>query len=412
MSFGSSQPGRYAINEAIERCIAIFNPDVQRPFVALDSPHFDGKVLDVGSFLPDRPAQAMFTLYHNGLRGCAFGSIESRTQWMTFPGGATTLRFALMPEGTAPEIGPSRMQVPLVFHVDQLQHNTEYTAELLVRMENQERPTEKILSIVIHLAALPPRVWFEPAATIDAPLRVGAKRKGEPVSTVVTPRNKGDEKLVPLVGKIIPTDKAASASPEKFHTNQPITLTIDTSGRPYGSVYNVVYKIDYRQVPGAEGPDTIYVQGTLLPTMWQSMLRTKSFGNRFVAGGILGVISFLALGGLDDFLTLNFPSAWYLLLLVGLTQLSVQPIIAHAQQAGKVKAEKVKVPPLSWGLPLGVGLLLAFVCVLVHNATIATGLGGMVGILVGTASGFLLDAGTTKKSIANNDMSTEGSSEH
>jgi hypothetical protein len=394
---------RMDINEGIERCIAIFNPAIQRPYVRIEHPHFDGKVLDAGSFLPDRPAQATFTLYHNGLRGCAFGSIESRTKWITFPGGATTLRFALMPEGTAPEIGPTHIQVPLIFHVDQLQHNTEYTAELLVRMENQERPAEKILPVVIHISALPPRVWFEPRSAIDAPIRLAPKRRGEPVSAVIMPRNAGDEQLIPLVGRIFTGDNAASASPEKFRTNQPVTLTIDTTGRPYGSVYDVVYKIDYRQVPGAAGPEAIYVQGVLLPTIWQSMLRTKSFGSRALAGSILGVIGFLFLGGLNDYLTLNFPSAWYVLLLIpflllGLTYVGMQPVITHARQAGRLQGEKVKVSPsLSWGLPLGVGLFLALVCGLIHNTALAFALGGSIGALVGAVSGFVLDAGTTEK---------------
>ncbi len=392
---------RMDINEGIERCITIFNPKISRPTVAIESARFDGRVFDAGTFLPDRPAQTDFKLYHNSTRGCAFGTLESRSKWMTFQGGASILHFALMPEGTRSEVGSDEIKIVLNFQMNLLAHKADHTAELVIRMENWEQPLEKTVSVVIHVPALPPRVWFEPIATAEKPLQLRPVRRGEPISVVVTPCNRGDEAYIPLVARIFTNDSGASATPEKFRTNQPVALNIDTTNRPSGRIYDIIYKIDYSPVAGAKGQTTLHIHGELLPTPWQSMLRTKNFGTRLLSGGGLALIGFLVLGAMGTFLSYNLQSIWFLfivipLLLLGVTHMTITPIIIHIQRSGRLEIEKKKLSPyLLWGLPLIFGFFLALACVLVHNQNIVLVLGGIVGTLIGAALGFVHDSSTT-----------------
>lgn len=385
---------RMDMNEGIERCIMLFNPDVVRPMVAIDSPHFDGKVFDAGSFLPDRLAQAEFVLYHKGGRGCAFGTLESRTPWMTFHGGAPAQRFALLPEGNT----PSEIKIVLYFQVDRLQHGMDHSAELAIRLENWDPPREMICQVVLHVLVLPPRVWFEPTATEAQPLQIRPVRRGEPISITITPRNGGDEARIPLVAQMYTDDPTAHVTPTKFQANQPITLHIDTSSKPFGKTYNVMYKVDYSPVPGAEGPATICVQGQVLPTIWQSMLQTKALGNRVLLSLLLGVGGFLVLGAMGDLLTVSLQTLWFLflvipLLLLGAMHVATTPIIMHIQRAGKPDMEKRKISPyLLWALPLGLGLVLALVCTLMRNGNAAFDLGGIVGACAGLVLGFVLES--------------------
>jgi hypothetical protein len=389
------------INEGIERCITLFNPKISRPAVAIESARFDGRVFDAGIFLSDRPAQTDFKLYHSGTRGCAFGTLESRSPWMTFQGGASTRYFALMPEGTSSEIGPDEIKIMLSFQVNLLRHKADHTAELVIRMENWEQPIERVVPVVIHVPALPPRVWFEPLATAEKPLQLSPARRGESVSVVVTPRNKGDEAYIPLSARIFTKDSDAGASPEKFRTDQPITLNVDTTNRPSGKKYSITYNIDYSEVVGAEGQTTLYLHGELLPTPWQSMLRTKEFGTRLLGGGILAFIGCFLLGVMGTYLAYNLQAVWFLfivipLLLLGVTQMTIAPIIVHIQRSGRQHIEKKNISPyLSWGLPLAFGFFLALACALIHNQDIGFVLGSVVGTLMGAVLGFVPDGSKT-----------------
>src|SRR5439155_22790945 len=128
--------------------------------------------------------------------------------------------------------------------VDNLMRNTRPTALLVLRVENQVSVVEQPVQVVIHMQPLPPRVVFEPEATRDTPAWAGIAHRGMPTSVVVTPRNYGDEELVPLSARIAAKDNAASAKPGQFRANEPITLAIDTSSRPCGEKYTVPFSID------------------------------------------------------------------------------------------------------------------------------------------------------------------------
>src|SRR6266702_5281159 len=106
---------RMDTNEGIERCIDILDPHIERSRVGIHNLTFDGKIFDAGSFTSDLPARTDLILGHEGVRGCAFGVIESRTNWVTFDNGQSSVHFALMPEGSEPEIGASEVKIPLFF---------------------------------------------------------------------------------------------------------------------------------------------------------------------------------------------------------------------------------------------------------------------------------------------------------
>src|SRR5262249_47669679 len=117
------------VNEGIERCIEILHPDIERPKVSFQGPYFDGRayVFHMGEFLPDRTASVEFVLFHEGIRGCAFGTIETTTAWVRFPDGATSTRFALLPVDTDPAIGLTEKTFKLLFHMPQLKPYADYT---------------------------------------------------------------------------------------------------------------------------------------------------------------------------------------------------------------------------------------------------------------------------------------------
>src|SRR5581483_7899707 len=123
-------------DEAIERCIMLLNPLVEQPRVAVQELREGGSLFHAGTFLPDHPASSALTLYNAGKRGCAFGTIESKTPWLTLQSRQPTMRFALLLEGTNSHLSPVHSKVPLHFDMRSLSHNTSHTAELVIRMEN------------------------------------------------------------------------------------------------------------------------------------------------------------------------------------------------------------------------------------------------------------------------------------
>src|SRR5204862_2493995 len=120
-------------------------------------------------------------------------------------------------EGTEPAIGASELKVPLIFQVGNLVRNIDHTALLVLRMENFAPAIEIPIRVLIHMRSLPPRVAFEPEASSHTPVIAGTTLRGQSTSVVVTPRNFGDEALVPLVATISTNDNAARATPAQFH---------------------------------------------------------------------------------------------------------------------------------------------------------------------------------------------------
>lgn len=388
---------RMDTNEAIERCIDVLDPQIERPRVGIRNKSFDGKILYAGSFVSDLPAQSEIILAHEGVRGCAFGVIKSRTSSVTFENGQSEVCFALMPEGTDLQIGPSEVKIPLFFEVANLLHNTDHTALLDLCLENQTQASEVIESIqvMIHVQPLPPRVVFEPAVTPGGPVWAGTTRRGVAANLVVTARNNGDEKLAPLAGRIFTNDNAAQARPGQFHANEPITISIDTTTRPFGQKYTVPFSISYI-TPGALGPSTMYVEGEILPTAWQSLLRERGFGERAGVGCGVGLAGGLLLGALGAGLASHIGIAWLLFLLIPILFVLIGRSIAlttvtHIRRSGDTNIDMKHIAPwILWGIPAGTGLAVALVCTLVPDAGTSFLIGGLIGFIVAAAPGFLL----------------------
>jgi hypothetical protein len=385
------------INEAIERCINILDPQIERPAVDVYNDSFDGRVLYAGDFISDQPAQYELFLVHTSLRGCAFGTIESRTDWLRFPGGQTIVRFSLMPEGTDSYVGLSQVKIPLLFQLSRLERNTEHTAQLTLRIENHEPAIEAPVAVRIFVKPLPPRVSFEPVATVDAPAWAGLTPCGTPGKAVVIARNRGDEQLVHLVAHLSTTDPAARAEPSFFHADEPISFLIDTRDRRCGKRYEVVFMVDYGASSGAIGPKEIHVQGKLLPTPWQSMIRQRSLDERLGGGCGGSIAGFVLIGSFSAGLAAHAGIAWLLFLaLPVLLAMVVRPTVAtimrHMQRSGYTSATLEKVPAwtLRW-LPLGLGLALALLSLFLPNGRTGFLIGAIIGGIVGAAVGFILD---------------------
>jgi hypothetical protein len=401
---------RMEVNEAIERCINILDPQVDRPLVNIYNPIFDGKALHAGDFISDQPAQADLMLVHGGIRGCTFGVVESRTDWLTFQGRRTSIRFSLMPEGPDPKISVSEVKIPLFFQLNRLERNTDHTAQLILRIENHDPAIEVPISVQIHVLPLPPRVSFEPPATAAAPAWAGTTLRGVPASAVVVSQNAGDESLVPLTARMYTRDPGAKAEPVRFHADEQVKFTIDTTNRSFGSKYEVIFNVDYGPTPGAIGPAAIHVQGEILPTAWQSMLRQKSMGERSGVGCIAGCVGLFLLGSIAVGLAGHTGITWLLFFAVPVIfVLTARPIAAtiirHIQRSGNSNVTMEKVPLwVLWWLPLGAGLLLAVICVLMLDMGTAFLIGAIVGGIVGAALGFILDGTGAAKAGSSRDI--------
>jgi len=388
-------------DEAIERCIMLLNPLVEHPHVGVQELREGGNLFHAGTFLPDHPATSALTLYHTGSRGCAFGTVESKTPWLTFQSRQPTMRFALMPESTTPRIDPTHIKIPLHFDVHSLAHNTSHTAELCIRMENCDPPVELPLQVLIYIPALPPRVIFDSPTTV--PLSLGTTRRGQRITITVIPHNTGDEKHIPLTAQITSDDAGANAEPACFHDREPVTLTIDTSTRPPGSSYDVTFHINYHLTPGASGPTTLHLQGEILPTIWQSMLRTKALRKRLVPGSIvllMGIVWFGSLGVIIASRTLAtlFFFCVLPLCLLGVAHLSIDALLPHIQRSGHFTIHKRELSHwIRWTIPLGTGSILALICGLILHIDSAFVIGGIIGALIGGVIGFLADSARLQK---------------
>jgi hypothetical protein len=392
---------RMVINEGIERCVTIFDPAVERARVAVMASHFDGKNIDAGDFISDLPAQTEITFYHEGVRGCVFGTIESRTSWATFPEHLTAVHYALMPQGTKAEMGLAEITLPLIFHVHDLPRGSEqrHTAELVVRMENHEPVKEYTVLVHMYVLALPPRVFFEPPASRERPLLAGVSHKNSPVRVIVVPRNAGDEKAVPLSGRIFTREPGASAQPERFHANEPITLIIDNHHRAFGTAYQVTFTVDYGLTSGARGPETLYVCGEVLPTVWQSMLRKRPGVERAVIGLGIGLCGFVLGGASGDMLATRF-SSWSFLglilpfILIGMVRGAATTLLGHKEMSGAANVRITQVPNwILWWTPLGSVLVLILMCALLSsNPGAAFALAGLFWLAPSAVFGFIFDA--------------------
>jgi hypothetical protein len=388
--------GGMGINEGIERCISILDPDITRPGVEVRAANFDGRTLDMGTFISDQPARGDLLLGHHGWRGCAFGTVESRTEWLRFTANQARVPFSLLPDGTDEQIGVSQQTLPFVLDLTRLPRNAEYRAELVIRVENQPPPQEISLKVRVAVAPLPPRVSFTPPASRDHPLYLPPARHGEVIKVIVTPENAGDEALVPLAGRISTSAPDATASPLLFHHQKPITLVIDTRNRPYGKAFHVVFSVNYDPAQRALGPVELHLMGMILPTLWQSFMREKAFGAR-LGNGLLGCIVGGALGaGLGAWLS-SHSGGWYLFLLIVpvglflLMRLLTRTAIVHLHRTGRTNLRLADVHPLAWGIPLIVSMLLMAVCVLSSLSGTVVTLSGMGGVIWGGLLCFLLD---------------------
>lgn len=388
---------RMDTNEGIERCIDLLDPRIERPRVGIRNMTFDGKTFDAGTFISDLPASTELILGNEGVRGCAFGYIESRTDWVTFDRGQSQVRFALMPEGTEPAIGPSEVKIPLHFKVDNLERNSSHRALLVIHMENQVQEIEQPVPVTIFVPPLPPRVSFEPEASDKNPVWAGITLRGVATNVDVMPRNSGDEELVPLSGRISTKDSAARANPRQFRANEPITLSVDTRNRAIGQKYTIPFTIEYL-TPEARGPEEIYLQGETLPTVWQSLRRVKAVEGRLGVGCGVGFAGLLLIGGFGAGLSAHAGLAWVFFLLIPIafvlaTRSIAATMVVHMHRAGNAQASTAHIAPWQfWGIPIASGVVLALVCLFIPDAGSAFWIGGLVGCIVGLVWGFVFDS--------------------
>ena len=388
---------RMDTNEGIERCVDLLDPRIERPRVGIRNLTFDGKTLDAGTFISDLPARTELILGNEGVRGCVFGFIESRTNWVTFDRGQSKVRFALMPEGTEQAIGVSEVKIPLYFKVDNLERNKSHTALIVIHMENQVQEVEQPVPVTIFVPPLPPRVLFEPGATKEQPVWAGITLRGVSTNVVVIPRNRGDEELVPLTARISTKDNAARANPIQFRANEPITLAVDTHNRPFGQKYTVPFTIDYL-TPNTRGPAEIYVQGETLPTVKQSLFRERAVEGRLGIGCAIGFLGWALIGAVGAGLSAHVSLAWVLFLLIPIacilvTRSIASTIVVHMHRAGNAQASIEHIAPWQlWGIPIALGAVAALICLLIPDAGSSFWIGSIVGLILGFALGFMLDA--------------------
>lgn len=386
------------VHRAIERCIMILDPRIIRPTIRILNPTFDGKVLHAGDFISDMAAQVDLILGHDGFRGCAFGRVESSTHWVTFAGDSSTLPFTLLPEGTDSTVGQSEVRLPLTFHLEHLERNTDHAAEVSIFLENFDPPHTLHVPLTLHILPTPPRVTFNPPE-----VQVATVRRGTLVHATATPLNCSlDEELVPLAGTIRARDPDSDVTPQLFHHATPVTFSIDTSERPRGEIYQVFFDINCGTVKGTQGPDTLRVWGELLPSPWQSILRTRELSVRALTcllGGLSGLCLFLLVGLV---LAGPWPFLLFPLLFLSAAYLVWETFLEHRKRAGE-EINYLKNPNNLYkilAISIALGLALALICAL--NGNIAPILLCLAGGISGSVTTFLLDSISIGKLISNN----------
>jgi hypothetical protein len=221
---------------------------------------------------------------------------------------------------------------------------------------------------------------------------------------VVIARNRGDEQLVHLAAHLFTADPAARAEPSFFHANEPITFLIDTRDRQCGKKYEVVFQVDDGASSGAIGPKEIHIQGKLLPTPWQSMIRQRPLEERLGSGCGGSVAGFVLIGSFSAGLAAHAGIAGLLFLALPiLFAMVVRPLVAtivtHMQRSGYSCATLKKAPARVFGwLPIGLGLALALLCLFLPDGRTGFLIGAIIGGILGAAVGFILDqTARTKK---------------
>jgi len=387
------------LNEAIERCIYVLDPEIERPEVGLQGPSFDGStyMFLAGDLPPDKTARVELGIYHGGLRGCAFGTVKTRSDWVTFADGATQKQFALMPPGTNPATGVTQETLPLLLHVERLQPYADYTAELVVCQENFDPALEVPLYIYFRLLARPPRVVFDPDVRPGHPLRAGIVKRGALIKIPLRVKNMGDEARVPLLAQISPPHPLASATPARFHANDTITLSLNTASYANGQSFEVQFPIDYSPTKGAVGPAFIPLQWAIYPTFWQSLQRHKRTSQRIASslfsGIALSVLFFIASAWIA-----SRAAGWWLCILcvlaicVFMARLLTRTFIAHARLTGdsNIRPEAIAAW-IRWGAPIAYGLVTIVVILLMSNIWVASLLSALAGLLAGCFCGFTVD---------------------
>jgi hypothetical protein len=386
------------VDEAIERCLMLLNPQLPRPqlLISAEKTKTSGEFrLDAGAFLPDERAMGMLTLSHVGERGCAFGTIESQTDWLRFPYQQSRFSFALLPASGPFTREHAVLALPLLLAVDRLAHNSQQQAVLTICAHNCEPAVTSRVVVALRVLPLPPRVAFEPVATLQAPARARKVRRGVPGRVTIMVHNRGDEHLIPLHAALSTDDPAVTLSQTTLLAGTSIDITIDTRQKPYGSIYQVELRVDYSPTAGARGPSTLSVQGEILPTLWQSMWRSRSLEVRLAYGVLGGSVSFFGAGAWQAFVVKSYFVPWFLalpLLLVAAVYLAARSISAHWERAGVDRiCWTLPIHLLFWSGALGAGLLCDWVCsALPDQFAIFLTAGIFVGMLLGVL-GFVLD---------------------
>jgi len=393
-------------NEGVEQCITLLDPHIERPTAVIHSQAFDGTIFDAGSFVSDLPATVTLVLDHAGMRGCVFGTVESRTDWVRFANEQTKVPFSLLPEGTEPTLGRAETSFLLGLQVRNLARGSEYVAHLVLRMENYEPPVEVPIIMRVFVEATPPRVVFVPIATAQYPIQMKTVRRGETVTAPVMAGNRGDEQFLPLTGRITSRDPGASAIPTRFHTNEMISLTVDTGKYPFGKPYDVTFFLDYGASPGTQGPQTLSVHGDILPTPWQSMVRQRGLDNRLIVGIVTGIIGYIVLDE-GAWLASSARLLWIIflalpMLLAVAIYVGAATTVTHRQRAGAIKARLAAMRPwllLFWGISAALIVLLLGIFAITSHIFAFAILSGIVGALASLLIGFTLD--TAQRVIRN-----------
>lgn len=379
------------VDEAIERCLLLIDPELPRPrlLISAESMGEAGELtLDVGAFLPDEHARGVLTLSHGSERGCVFGMVDSHSEWLAFPGQQSRSAFSLLPASEA-------CALPLILDMGRLAHPSRQQGLLTVCVQSDEPPVVSRVNVLVRVLPLPPRVSFEPVATVNAPASAGKTRRGIPGRVAITGRNRGDERVIPLVAALSTDDPAVRLSRTTLVADTQLEVTIDTRRMPYGSSYRVAVHVDYSPTPGARGPRTLYICGEILPTVWQSLLRSRSLQGRLKGGLAGGIIGFFGIGIWQALLVVSSFVPWFLalpLILVAAFYLAANSVAAHWPLAGLRRIRWTALGhALCWGGALGAGLLCDWIGSTLSDRLATFLLAGGAGGLLCALLGFALD---------------------
>lgn len=334
--------------QMLESVIALCDATIPPPQARLQELDSGESALPSVSLRPDRDGHIILRVSHGGPRGCLFGYIWVEDAWARIsspPPGSITSTGRELPAVWFELLPAAHAEITLAFDASQLMQLTrpaQHRLRLgLVAQLGTSHENRSFFSLPVDITPIPPKAVFEPAVLV-----LPIVRRGQPATASAALANKGE---LPLEASLVTTsDNNISVRPSFLPDAATLSITVDTSGLPYGGHYEktVVYHAN------GDNPEvTLRIEGETLPTALQHIVRQQPLRDR-VTLALLAALAPVVLSPFTLYSTNNavgwiFWAFWGVLIAAGTAGVvawTTLRLIGHAQAAGDQGVSQATVP--------------------------------------------------------------------